>query len=282
MQNVVSLSGGKDSTAMLLHMIDRGEKIADIVFFDTGWEFPQLYAHLEHLERMIGRRITRLRPRLPLGVQTDKTPFDWMYSEYPMKGRKTGTVDKIGRGWAAPMRRWCTGKKQEALKAHVMALTYRYDVSLPVMQCIGFAADEADRIEGSTKAGSTFIKPRNPLIEWGWTEGDALQYCYDKGLYWGGLYKFFSRLSCFCCPLQPLAALRTLRWHFPELWARMLQMESWLPEGDKGRRFRKELTVSDLEKRFAGEDVNTAQTLVLPGIYQDGEEQCQRWIPQNI
>ena len=44
--NVISLSGGKDSTAMLLMMLERGEPIADIMFFDTGWEFPQMYEHL--------------------------------------------------------------------------------------------------------------------------------------------------------------------------------------------------------------------------------------------
>ena len=40
--NVVSLSGGKDSTAMLLMLLERGEPVADVVFFDTGWEFPEM------------------------------------------------------------------------------------------------------------------------------------------------------------------------------------------------------------------------------------------------
>ena len=48
--NVVSLSGGKDSTAMLLILLERGEPVADVVFFDTGWEFPEMYEHLAKLE----------------------------------------------------------------------------------------------------------------------------------------------------------------------------------------------------------------------------------------
>lgn len=51
--NVVSLSGGKDSTAMLLMLLERGEPVADVVFFDTGWEFPEMYEHLEKLEAFI-------------------------------------------------------------------------------------------------------------------------------------------------------------------------------------------------------------------------------------
>ena len=74
--NVVSLSGGKDSTAMLLMLLERGESVADVVFFDTGWEFPAMYEHLEKLEAFTGLKITRLHPRMPVDVETDKSPFD--------------------------------------------------------------------------------------------------------------------------------------------------------------------------------------------------------------
>ena len=39
---VVNFSGGKDSTAMLLRMIELGEHIDVIQFADTGYEFPLL------------------------------------------------------------------------------------------------------------------------------------------------------------------------------------------------------------------------------------------------
>lgn len=34
MKNIVSFSGGKDSTAMLHQMIERGENIEEVYFFD--------------------------------------------------------------------------------------------------------------------------------------------------------------------------------------------------------------------------------------------------------
>ena len=40
---VVSFSGGKDSTAMLLRMIELKETINEVIFCDTGMEFPEMY-----------------------------------------------------------------------------------------------------------------------------------------------------------------------------------------------------------------------------------------------
>jgi 3'-phosphoadenosine 5'-phosphosulfate sulfotransferase (PAPS reductase)/FAD synthetase len=265
--NVVSLSGGKDSTAMLLMLLERGEPISDIAFFDGGWEFPQMHEHLELLERFTGRGITRLRPRLPVGVVTAKSPFAWMFSEYPVVKRGTCRVHKIGRGWPAPMRRWCTGVKQRALQAHLLALTHRQDAVLPLKQCIGFAADELERLDGPTKRDGAYHVQRYPLVEWGVTEADALAYCRERGFTWGGLYRHFDRVSCFCCPLQSLDDLRKLRRFYPELWQRMLEMESWLPQGDIGRRFNHS-SVSRLESRFAAEDAGYDEPLCVSAAPQ--------------
>lgn len=91
-----------------------------------------------------------------------------------------------------------------------------------------------------------------PLIEWGITEASALSFCYEHGYRWQGLYEHFDRVSCFCCPLQGLSELRTLRREFPRLWQKMLDMGSRL--SGKRRRFKNEATVVDLDRRFAAED----------------------------
>ena len=54
---IISLSGGKDSTAMLLMMLERDEPIHSVVFFDTGWEFPEMYDHIRLLENKSGVKI---------------------------------------------------------------------------------------------------------------------------------------------------------------------------------------------------------------------------------
>jgi 3'-phosphoadenosine 5'-phosphosulfate sulfotransferase (PAPS reductase)/FAD synthetase len=53
---VASISGGKDSTAMALHLLEQGYTQNDFVriFFDTGWEHKTTYDYLDYLETQIG------------------------------------------------------------------------------------------------------------------------------------------------------------------------------------------------------------------------------------
>lgn len=91
-------------------------------------------------------------------------------------------------------------------------------------------------------------------------EADCLAYCRARGFDWGGLYDLFRRVSCWCCPLQPLSELRTLRKHFPELWEKLRYMDAhtW-------RQFRADYSVEQLEQRFALEEERAVQGLPLKG-----------------
>jgi len=60
MKNVVSFSGGKDSTEMLFGLIDRGIKIDEIVFGDTMLEFPEMYAYIKRVSEHLLSNITIL------------------------------------------------------------------------------------------------------------------------------------------------------------------------------------------------------------------------------
>lgn len=65
--HAVSLSGGKDSTAMLLLMIERGMPIDMVLSADTGMEFPEMYEHLAKLdEHCLPLSCSRSYPRFPL------------------------------------------------------------------------------------------------------------------------------------------------------------------------------------------------------------------------
>lgn len=257
---VVSVSGGKDSTAMLLMLLERKEPVERIVFFDTTWEFPAMYAHLEKLQKHIGRRITILRPR---------EDFTYSFAHKPVISRKTGKLGQIGRGWPSMFRRWCTGRKQEAMNCYSNGLTYRQGITLPVTQCIGYAADEEKRAEKTDfkrRKPGAYISFRYPLLEWGVTEADALQYCRKKGFDWDGLYDVFNRVSCFCCPLGGIRSAKLIYKHYPDLWKRMRAMEAMLPPGHLGRRYAGKLTLADLEARFAVEDLDESNRLCLPGF----------------
>lgn len=68
---VCSFSGGKDSTAMLIRMLELGMKIDVVLFCDTGLEFPQLYDHIQKVEQDIGRKITVIR---------NKEDFEYLFA----------------------------------------------------------------------------------------------------------------------------------------------------------------------------------------------------------
>lgn len=61
MKHIVKFSGGKDSTAMLL-LLERGLPVDEIIFCDTGCEYPEVYEHIKAVEKYIGRQITVLHP----------------------------------------------------------------------------------------------------------------------------------------------------------------------------------------------------------------------------
>jgi len=234
---IVSFSGGKDSTAMLHMMLEHGEPISEVIFFDTGWEFPEMFDHIERVEANTGLRITRLRPEKPFTY--------WMF-ERPIvarKGPNKGQVHRIGNGWPSPTRRWCTKIKTTAIEKHIARWP-------DPVTCIGFAVDEVHRTRTKTQRNGKHPK-RYPLIEYDVDEVEALRYCRVLGYDWGGLYDVFSRVSCYCCPLQRIGELRRLRRHRPDQWQAMLKMDRMAPGHNRG--FKGYDTVHDLEERFRKE-----------------------------
>lgn len=249
--NIVSFSGGKDSTAMLLMMIARRIPIHSVMFFDTGWEFPEILDHIDLIERKVGVKIWRVYPKLP---------FDYCMTKKPVKDND-GHVKHVGWGWPSATRCWCAEEKIRTLSQFV-------DTVPNAVEYIGYAVDEKDR--NLKIVNQKNHKVRFPLQEWMITKKDALQYCYSKGCHWNGLYKHFARASCFCCPSQRVGSLRKLWKYYPALWKRMVEMEENL--SIEGRQnpvaFKSDKTVSDFTKLFTLDEYGysidfTAETLKL-------------------
>lgn len=59
--NVISISGGKDSTAMWLLALERNTPNLKVVFSDVGHEHPETYKYIDYLEKELGP-ITRIKP----------------------------------------------------------------------------------------------------------------------------------------------------------------------------------------------------------------------------
>lgn len=59
-RHVLSLSGGKDSTALAVYMRDKVPEM-EYVFMDTGEELAETYEYLERIESYLGKPIVRLK-----------------------------------------------------------------------------------------------------------------------------------------------------------------------------------------------------------------------------
>ena len=224
--DIVSFSGGKDSTALLLMMLERGMNIDRIVFCDTGMEFPQMYAHIKKISKYIGREIEVLKR---------KETYQYYLAEHVKRN------GGIGYGHPDFRNRWCT---QLLKKTPFSQYIKQFD---EVVEYHGIAFDEKHRTE-KNKENNIVIK--YPLVEWGITEKEALEYCYSKGLDWGGLYEKFHRVSCWCCPLSRIGELRVLHNDFPDLWEELQEMDK-----RSFRKFRSDYSVADLTEKFASENI---------------------------
>ncbi len=188
---VVCFSGGKDSTAMLLRMLELGERIDYIIFSDTTFEYPELYKYIKRIEKYIGRKIIILKPK--------KSFDEWMFGKL-VSGKNKG----LTRGFPYILGAcyWMRESKYNPIE--------RFMKGKDNIRCLGIASDEEHRVQKEKDI-------RYPLIEWGWTEQDCVNYLNEKKLL-NPLYQNFTRLGCFICPKQKDFS-KWLTWkQYPELW----------------------------------------------------------------
>ena len=223
MKVIVSFSGGKDSTWMLLEMIRRKEHIDEVVFFDSGWEFPQMLKHVEKVKELVedlGITFTTLHPN---------NSFDYLMFDKPKK--------KGSKGWS-----WCGyGGGRWGTREKITTIDNYFKNQGEYIQCIGIAFDEEERLLKEQNDNKRF-----PLVEYGFTEAECLQGCYSLGYDWEGLYEDLDRVSCKFCAYKNLKELRNIYWKMPDVWneLRDYQSRTHLPYKGEGK------SVFDLEVRF--------------------------------
>lgn len=223
MKHIVSFSGGKDSTAMLLRMLEENMQVDEIIYCDTYKEFPQMYKHIEKIKKYIKEKYNK-------EITTLKAEKDFDYYMFEHEKKRGKNKGKRGYGWSTMLCRWCTSNlKTNVINKYLKAKNEEYT------EYIGIACDEPKRIKDKCY----------PLIDWGMTEKDCLHYCYERGFDWEGLYEHFDRVSCWCCPLKNLKELKTLYTHYPELWEELKEMDK-----KSYNQFRKDYSVKELEEKF--------------------------------
>lgn len=229
MKFIASVSFGKDSLAMLLILLEKNMPLDEVVFYDTGMEFQAIYNIRDRIKTLLQEKNIKFVELKP------EYDFEYKMFEKPVKHRN-GTNGK-GYSWCGGACRWGTADKLQAIERYSKGC-YEY---------IGIAADENKRIEKERKPNKIM-----PLVEWGMTESDCLEYCYNHGYDWleNGidLYSVLDRVSCWCCANKNLKELKNYYLFLPKYWNKLKELQSKTDRNIKPR-----YSVFDLENKFKEE-----------------------------
>lgn len=226
-EHIVSFSGGKDSTAMLIRMLELGMQVDRIVFADTKYEFEEMYEYIDKVEKYIQNRFgTQYKIQK---ITTDEDFEEWIFGEVT-RGKNKGMM----RGFPLVVYGcfWSRESKQLPLNK-IMKGHHRY---------IGIALDERKR--ASTSKDDALIK--YPLIEWGWTEDMCMEYLEKIDLVNPLYSSSVSRTGCWFCPKQSMGAWEELYKKHPDKWEQLKEWESKLENP-----IHPNYTTKDLEDKFS-------------------------------
>jgi len=234
MKYIASISGGQDSTAMTVRLLELGMPLDYIIFCDTGNEFPQMYEYLDRLDKWLLKTynigITRLKGK--------NTLHDLCFTPFT-KGKHKG--DLRGMPFASG-RSFCT----RVLKKNVSDKFCR-SLKDDITCYIGYVYHERKRIHKSDKS---FITYKFPLVEWKWNEDKISNYLKTKTLY-NNLYDHYTRTGCMFCPKQSLDSWYALYSNYPALFNEAKEWENQaIKHNAYIKHFRADYSLHDLEFRF--------------------------------
>lgn len=216
----VLMGGMGDDTAMLIaELYSRGFEPDEIVFCDTGSEFPHTYVFIEYLTKwcedrnwskvVVLHKFDENGEPLSL-INTVEKANDLPAAAFGSKSCslrfKKETADKYFNNHPSAWAAWGVDGKGRALKSHTGV----------ILRMVGINADEPDRAANwapEDKWVQVF-----PLFDWdiGEKESDLVE---EVGLYYPG------KSSCICCPHLTGGEIHMLRVMYPEEYKRVRQIE---------------------------------------------------------
>lgn len=237
MQYIASCSFGKDSLAAIIECERRGIHIDKAIYVRVMFDENISAEWPEHEDFIYNKAIPLLKSRYDIETEILQADTNYCKYFYQVRGAKSANHGLI-RGWPFRNGPWCNSRLKVS-PIHKWKRTVR-----EYTEVIGIAADETQRIEHKTNQGA-FL----PLVEWGITEAQCFDICRGGGLLSPAYNKGRIRLGCWFCHNSRIRELRRLRWEYPQLWARLLDMDK-----DSSVTYQPDKTLRDIDHRFAEEE----------------------------
>ena len=196
MNHFVALSGGKDSTALWLRLLELTPQVPyQAVITPTGDELPEMIDHWKMLSDMID---------MPLRVVSC--------------GESLDSLERRQRALPNWRQRWCTRMlKIEPYEAFLAQ-------SAPAVSYVGLRADEEDRKGMEFRIDLPGVKIKFPMKSWGWRLTDVQGYLRGRGV------SIPKRTDCGCCFFQTLGEWWELWKTHPAIYQTYVEKEAWVSE----------------------------------------------------
>ena len=238
---VLSLSYGKDSLACLGAIEELGWPLDRIIHAevwatdDIPADLPPMVSFKVHADKIIRERYGVEVEHQCAVRNGEKLTYEKLFYHVPI--RKETTINRFGEGGVSPIAGFSTGPIAQGAKTNIV-------------QYLGIAADEPERIERHTKPGF-----KMPLVEVGWDEAYCRKWCEERDLL-SPIYTTATRGGCWFCHNQGIDQLRLLRKTYPDLWKLLLKWDRDSPVTFKADGH----TVRDYDLRFQAEDLGLVPT----------------------
>ncbi|MBQ9688966.1 phosphoadenosine phosphosulfate reductase family protein [bacterium] len=213
--HILSLSGGKDSTALALYIKNNYPELhqkIEYVFYDTGCDLKETYDYLNKIEVFTNKKITYVKP---------PKSFDEILS--------------INKVLPTIFRRWCTIELKIKPSNTFLRSYIEMNNLDKVNLYVGIRADEQYRkgVVLKTEFEKKYIQPRYPFIEDKIYKNDVEKILVDNAIGYPDYYKWRSRNGCFFCPFQTLYEWIQLYEHHPDLFKKAMNYEKMGDVGTK-------------------------------------------------
>lgn len=244
--NVISISGGKDSTALWLHALEKETENIMPIFADTGHEHEETYKYIDYLEKELGE-ITRVKADFSERINNKRKYVDEKWREEGVDEKIINDALSVLEPTGNPMldlaiwkgrfpstrARFCT---TELKVIPIMEQIYNplLDQGKKVISWQGVRADESP-----ARAKLIDYEPMpegfdvyRPILNW--TVKDVFEQHVKHGIKYNPLYlQGMSRVGCMPCIHSRKSELYEIARRYPEEIERVAEWEKIVAKASK-------------------------------------------------